>query len=699
MSKIRVLPDHLSNQIAAGEVVERPASVAKELVENAIDAGATSITLDVESGGRRLLKVSDNGEGMIRDDAVLAFERHATSKISKSEDLAAIATLGFRGEALASIASVARVELTTKTAAATAATRVVIEGGKMRDVKDAAHPRGTTITVRDLFFNVPARRKFLRSEATESFHLTNLVTHYALAHPEIALTLTNNGREVLRAAPANDLRERAYQIFGADFLDNLLEVNGGHAQIARVTGFISAPRDRRTSRDAQYLFVNGRFVRDRLISRALSEGYRAVLPHGVYPAALLFIEIPLEEVDVNVHPAKTEVRFRRASAVTDAVREAVRGALASAGFVRAEALPEEPPGPGQTPGQTDSGSSVNSMSAAASQSAINPAAVNPVQAGSFSGFANTRATEAASQPRIDFVDLSTQDEDLLLDEAISSEPDKPDTVRDLDAIMRQELVEQTVSADSPIEIEVAGDDSLDCGGSTPLSQAPLPPPARALSSQRTPNAMPPLNSADKFACEVSVESLSTNIRPLGQLDESFIIATDDEGLLLIDQHVAHERILFDKYRALESARTSESQQLLIPETFDLTPAQAAVFDTVAAELESYGFELMRLSGRTVAIKATPADLPAGEARNMLAEILETVDAEKKGTARETLRDDIAASLACHAAIKVNMTLTPEKMRWLIDRLLKTSSPTTCPHGRPVILRLATRDILKGFHRI
>ncbi|HXL81163.1 MAG TPA: DNA mismatch repair endonuclease MutL [Pyrinomonadaceae bacterium] len=681
MSKIRVLPDHLSNQIAAGEVVERPASVAKELVENAIDAGATSITLDVESGGRRLLKVSDNGEGMIRDDAVLAFERHATSKISKSEDLAAIATLGFRGEALASIASVARVELTTKTEAANAATRVVIEGGKMRDVKDAAHPRGTTVTVRDLFFNVPARRKFLRSEATESFHLTNLVTHYALAHPEIALTLTNNGREVLRAAPANDLRERAYQIFGADFLDNLLEVNGGHPQIARVTGFISAPRDRRTSRDAQYLFVNGRFVRDRLISRALSEGYRAVLPHGVYPAALLFIEIPLEEVDVNVHPAKTEVRFRRAAAVTDAVREAVRGALASAGFVRAEALLEEPPAPGQTPGQTDSDQTVNSMSAAASQSSINPAAVNPVSEGSFSGFANARAPEAALQPRIDFADLSIQDEDLLLNESISSEADTPDTVRDLDTIMRQELAEQTVSPDTAVDLGFEHE-------AAELEQ-----------TKAEASSLPPLNSAHKFAREVSVESLSTNIRPLGQLDESFIIATDDDGLLLIDQHVAHERILFDKYRALESARTSESQQLLIPETFDLTPAQVAVFDTVAAELESYGFELMRLSGRTVAIKAAPADLPAGEARNMLAEVLETVDAEKKGSARETLRDDIAASLACHAAIKVNMSLTPEKMRWLIDRLLKTSSPTTCPHGRPVILRLATRDILKGFHRI
>src|SRR2546425_1798703 len=337
MSKIRVLPDQIVNQIAAGEVVERPASVAKELVENAIDAHATRISIEIEAGGRRLLKGSDDGEGMTRDDAVLAFERHATSKISRSDDLTAIGTLGFRGEALASIASVARVELVTHAEDSAAGTRVVIEGGRMRDVKDAAHPRGTTIVMRDLFFNVPARRKFLRSEATESFHLTNLVTHYALAHPEIAFTLTNNGREILRAPLASDLRERAYQIFGEEFLENLLEVNGGHGQVARVRGYVSAPRDRRTSRDAQYLFVNGRFVRDRLISRALSEGYRAILPHGVYPAALLFIEIPLEEVDVNVHPAKTEVRFRRAAAVADAVREAVRTALASAGYVRADA--------------------------------------------------------------------------------------------------------------------------------------------------------------------------------------------------------------------------------------------------------------------------------------------------------------------------------------------------------------------------
>lgn len=683
MSKIRLLPDHVANQIAAGEVVERPASVAKELVENAIDAGATLISIDVEAGGRRLLKVADDGEGMVHDDALLAFERHATSKIAKSEDLDSISTLGFRGEALASIASVARVELTTRTEDATAATRVVIEGGRMRDVKDAAHPRGTTIIVRDLFFNVPARRKFLRSEATESFHLTNLVTHYALAHPEIAFTLINNGREVLRAAAALDLRERAYQIFGAEFLDNLLEVAGGQPHVARVSGYVSAPRDRRTSRDAQYLFVNGRFVRDRLIGRALSEGYRAILPHGVYPAALLFIDTPLEEVDVNVHPAKTEVRFRRSAAVADAVREAVRGALASAGYARADSR--------ELSAAAGQGFEQRSVATGTTADSVLSTRVQTETATDLSQQPDPWFREAPAQQRgIEFASLGIQDEAMVTEE-IEEPAKKGNTARDLDAILRREIADRQSSANEGITL-ISPAASEGVAGVSPASSANLKQPVPSIQ-------LPPLNSAEKYARPISAESLSPNIRPIGQLDESFIIATDDEGLLLIDQHVAHERILFDKYRALESQRTVESQQLLLPETFDLTPAQVAAFDLVAEELENYGFDLMRLSGRTVAIKATPADLPANEARNMLAEILDTVDAEKQGTARETLRDDIAASLACHAAIKVNMPLAPEKMRWLIDRLLLTSSPTTCPHGRPVILRLATKDILKGFHRI
>ncbi len=667
MSKIRVLPDHISNLIAAGEVVERPASVAKELVENAIDAGAVRVVIDIEAGGRRLLKITDDGEGMTRDDAVLAFERHATSKISKAEDLSAIGTLGFRGEALASIASVARVELITRTEEAPAGTRVVIEGGRMRDVKDAAHPRGTTIAVRDLFFNTPARRKFLRSEATESYHLTNLVTHYALAHAEISFTLMNNGRETLRVAPAQDVRERAYQIFGPQFLDSLLEVNNesseadsgvSFAPIARVRGFVSAPRERRTSRDAQFLFVNGRFVRDRLIGRALSEGYRSILPHGVYPAALLFIEVPLEEVDVNVHPAKTEVRFRRAAAVADAVREAVRAALASAGYAPAIEIKD-------------------SVSVASEATDTGEAAII---AGAAKG-PEASASTPLSTSREAFV-LKPEPQQERIGFGFST-PDETRTMADSAAAAQMNASPLAEKEESDLEPDRLTPDSE--WVRAPVTDAPT--------------ALPPLNSAIKFVREVAVESLSSNIRPLGQLDESFIIATDGEGLLLIDQHVAHERVLFDKYRGLESSRRAESQAMLIPETFDLTPAQASAFDTVEAELESYGFELMRLSGRTVAIKATPADLPASEARNMLAEVLDTVDSEKRGNARATLRDEIAASLACHAAIKVNMPLAAEKMRWLIDRLLLTSSPTTCPHGRPVILRLATKDILKGFHRI
>ena len=431
------------------------------------------------------------------------------------------------------------------------------------------------------------------------------------------------------------------------------------SQIAKVEGFVSAPRERRTSRDAQFLFVNGRFVRDRLIGRAVSEGYRSILPHGVYPVALLFIDVPLEEVDVNVHPAKTEVRFRRAAAVADSVRAAVRAALASAGYAPAAET------------QTSVEFRRDEVGSDADENRITP----------------TDVAETEFPSRIEPLARSAF--------ALRPEPQQERIGFGFATAVQAQLSAEEIAA------------SPETGLSEPLPADPMPV-AKAISDEpvepevspalRSAPSLPPLDSATKFVGEVT-DSLSQNIRPLGQLDESFIIATDDEGLLLIDQHVAHERVLFDKYRALETARQAESQRMLIPETFDLTPAQAAAFDTIAEELESYGFELMRLSGRTVAIKATPADLPASEARNVLSEVLDSIDQEKRGKSREVLRDEIAASLACHSAIKVNMPLAPEKMRWLIDRLLLTSSPTTCPHGRPVILRLTTQDILKGFHRI
>jgi DNA mismatch repair protein MutL len=684
MSKIRVLSDHVANQIAAGEVVERPASVAKELVENAIDAGARRVEVEVGAGGRALLRVADDGEGMTRDDAVLAFERHATSKISTAADLENISTLGFRGEALASIASVARVELVTQAEGEPEGTRVLVEGGRMRDVSPAARPRGTTITVRDLFFNVPARRKFLRSEATESFHLTNLVTHYALAHPEIDFTLTNNGREVLRAGAAADLRERAYQLFGASFLENLLEVGGRDSAVARVRGFVSAPHERRTTRDAQFLFVNGRYVRDRVLTRALSEGYRSVLPHGAYPAALLFVETPPAEVDVNVHPAKTEVRFRRAAAVGDAVREAVRAALGAGGLLRPE------PRPGAAPDAAEWAAG---------------------------GFAGESASEAAGGWEPESGAAAEAPGDAREPREAGAEVGRA-PLDDEDDGARQEAMDfgrTTVGADeSPWRVEVR--EGNPAGGESP---APLPSPgaparARAPRGEESARssggggvdeaggesapALPPLGSLAGFVREVARDALSHDIRPLGQLEESYIVATDPDGLLLIDQHVAHERVLFDQYRRAEAARPAESQNLLVPETLDLTPAQAAAFEEVAEELERYGFSLMRLSGRTVAVRAVPADLPAGGVRSLLAELLDGVEAERRGRTRAAHGETVAAALACRAAVKSRTPLTPEKMRWLIARLLQTSSPTTCPHGRPVILRLSARDIERGFRR-
>lgn len=638
MNKIKVLPDNLANQIAAGEVVERPASVVKELVENAIDAGATRLQIDVELGGRRLMRVSDDGEGMTRDDAILAFERHATSKIRTAEDLARIGTLGFRGEALASIASVGKVELLTKTEIETTATRVTIEGGRLLDVKDAARDRGTTISIRDLFYNTPARRKFMRSEATENYHLAAIVTHYALAHPEIAFTMTNNGREVMRAAPARDLRERAFQLFGAGLLESLLPVEGGREYVARISGFVSAPRERRTTRDAQYFFVNKRFVRDKTIAGGLLEGFRSVLPHGVYPVAFLFLDIPLEEIDVNVHPAKTEIRFRRGEAVKDVIAEAIRSALAKAG-IRGDVSPETE-------------------------------VIRPTQA-------------PRAEPEQGVIDVLPSEPAAVLSPAIAT--NHPATVRTHLATAggyaeaaSSELPPAQTSIDFPVEDITVPESRQTASGYADL---------------------PPVDSAASIAKPIEVADLSAaRIQPLGQLHDSFIIAVDDEGLLLIDQHVAHERILFDKYRKMEADREIESQNLLLPETIDLSPAQSQAFQLIEGDLEQLGFGLMRLSGRTVAIKSIPTDLPASEARNLFAEILDTIELEKRGAPKSTLRADIVASLACRAAIKINMKLTPEKMRWLIDRLLITTSPTTCPHGRPIVLRLSMKDIERGFHR-
>src|SRR5262249_55142020 len=341
MPKIKIMPESLANKIAAGEVVERPASVVKELLENSNDAGAHKIDIETEAGGKRLIRLVDDGEGMTRDDAITAFERHATSKLHSATDLESISTLGFRGEALPSIASVSRLVLRTSTPAQPEGTEVEFNGGKLAAVRDIAWPGGTEVKIRDLFFNVPARRKFLKSDGTESFHITNLVQHYALANPGIAFLLIRDGREVIRTTVASSLRERAYQVLVGPLLEKLNEVSSQSGEI-KIHGLASNPQEQRSSRDAQYFFVNGRFVRDQLIARAVSEAYRSMMPAGTYPAAILFIDLPPAEVDVNVHPAKTEVRFLHEATMIGIVRDAITRAIEASRTVTRLPVPPIP---------------------------------------------------------------------------------------------------------------------------------------------------------------------------------------------------------------------------------------------------------------------------------------------------------------------------------------------------------------------
>lgn len=639
MSKIKVLPDSLANKIAAGEVVERPASVVKELLENALDAGARAISIEVESGGKRLIRIVDDGEGMTRDDAILAFERHATSKLRSAEDLEAITTLGFRGEALPSIAAVSRLFLRTKTPRDNEGTELEFSGGKLVAARDIAWPGGTEIEVRDLFFNVPARRKFLKSDATESVHITSLVQHYALANPQLSFLLINNGRDVIRVSPAQSLKERAYQVLGGALLEKLVEVDSA-ANGLRVVGLASNPQEQRSSRDAQYLFINRRFVRDQLIGRALSEAYRSMMPSGFHAAAVLFIDVPATEVDVNVHPAKTEVRFLHEGTVLAFVRDAV-----------AEALRSTRP--------------VTQVPAAAPKS-------------------REQGTDRKEEPARAWTApaISTQHESGRID--IDPGRDSVYQPSSLIDASRSTAVNAGFAVHTPIDVapEPVRDSFKPDGGVCGQLDAGS------------------VNlGADAKPIELSaLPGLGHGIKPLGQIRDSYIVATDEEGLLLIDQHVAHERVLFEQFRDGRLARAAGLQPLLIPATIDLSPAEIEAFNEVQTELEGMGIETMQLSGRTIAIKTTPAGLGSADVMAVVREVLTIVERDRRGFTIERIRDGIAAELACKAAIKVNMPLTSDKMQWLIDELMKTQNPMTCPHGRPILMRMGLRDIERGFKR-
>jgi DNA mismatch repair protein MutL len=658
MSRIRILPEAVANRIAAGEVVERPASVVKELLENALDAGAKTIRVEVEAGGKRMIRVIDDGHGMTHDDALLAFERHATSKLRSADDLLSIATLGFRGEAMPTIAAVSRLLLETRAEEEAEGTRVEFAGGKLVSVKPAGLPIGTTVSVADLFYSVPARRRFLKSETTELGHIASLVTHYALANPGRQFVLTTPTQQIVDCAPTERLADRVYQLFGRQSFDELVEIPAVSAAFraaitepelepeeekARITvfGFTSRPDVQRPNRNGIYVFVNRRLVRDRLILHAIHEAYRNILPGNVFPATLLFLEMPCDEVDVNVHPAKIEVRFRRSQFVHDFTRDAIRQALMGARPI--------------------------ASFAAAAAAGTSPQAA-PGVASSAYGAAAPDAAGASLVPR---------------------------------AII-------------PTIEEIGVGSGVGSDGGFDLTAAPLRPveqrfsfePGAAFGAVTAPAEPAGPNWAANFASPSSDVPARlphpdeiTDLKPLGQVSSSFIVAVNGEGLWLVDQHVAHERVLFEQHLEARRAGKVESQRMLMPMILELSPRQLVIYEKIAEELSANGFEVEPMGPRSVAIQAVPAGVAAGDGEKLLTEILDGIERENAAISIETLQAKIAASTACHAAIKVNMPLDQTKMEWLLGALAKTDCPMSCPHGRPVVLRYSVKEIERAFHRI
>ena len=669
MGRIHVLSETVANQIAAGEVVERPASVVKEMLENSLDAAATRIKISVEAGGKKLIQITDNGCGMVRDDAMLAFERHATSKIKNADDLLSVSTLGFRGEALPSIASVSRLRLETRAAEEPSGTVVEINGGKIARVEEAGLPLGTSITVRDLFFNVPARKKFLKAESTELSHIASLVTHYALAHPDKHFELHSAANAMLVAPPVGGYSERVYQVFGKETLDQLIPVAARQALERvglpqpppwrrreeeedslpkdpgemRIHGFVSKPEIQKLNRNSIFIFVNGRLIRDRLVQHGLTEAYRNIIPPSVYPVVLLFLELPPAEVDVNVHPSKTEVRFRQQTAMHDFVRDSIRAALMKArpvpqfvAEIRAHATASQ----ALTPGSAWKG---------------------PLDGLPAPGF---------GLPENSGFNLQAQ-------------------------------LQPPVSARLQFEGAIAVEGNAAIPVARGLENLPIASGLAATAATRGMDAVPDHGCAPALEVgeeEPTLSSLGT-LRPLGQIRNSFILAVNEDGLWIVDQHVAHERVLFERVLRQRAAQKVESQRLLMPIVLELSPAQQAVFTEISDELAHNGFEAEPFGARSVAVKVAPAGLETSAVEHMLHELLDQFSREEQSLNLEKVRTRIAASIACHAAIKVNMHLEQNKMEWLLVELAKTEHPMSCPHGRPVVLRYSVKDIQKAFKRI
>ena len=613
MGKIHRLPSDLANQIAAGEVVERPASVVKELVENAIDAGATRLQIHVELGGKKQIRVQDNGEGMDPDDARLALERHATSKIRRADDLGAITTLGFRGEALPSIASVSHFVLRTRARGQQTATEVRVNGGVVSAVAEIGAPEGTLIEVDDLFYNLPARRKFLKADSAESAQVSKITTQLALAYPDVGFTLTSAARTVLQCPPAKNLRERLFQLYGerADLLEIRKDAGG-----LQLVGFIAALAEQGPTRGPQNVFINRRIVKDRTIAHAILDAYRTASIKERSPEVHLFITMPPDALDVNVHPTKAEVRFREQSLVHEVVRRAFMEALGQGGVPQ---LQLQSGVPGAAQGTTPA----------------LPGVFAPFRGGGSlpgmlaSGYYPNRWVPGAAT---------------------------------------------VISARAPIPTVEASAASIAIGATGAGAGNPGSPSADASSGMRP-------------------------LIPLGQFRDTFIIAVDDEGVAIIDQHVAHERVLFERVMEKLTRGRLDSQRLLVPLLIDLPPAAHQALASRLPELERLGFEVDGFGTATIRVTSVPALLALEDSTKAIHALAEDLEGLDRGAPVEDALKRIAATMACHAAVKANYPLTYEKMTHILEELRATAYSTVCPHGRPVMLRLTRRELEKNFDRI
>lgn len=650
MPHIIQLDRHVADLIAAGEVVERPASAVKELVENAVDAGATQITVEVQNGGMTFLRVTDNGCGIAPEDAPTAFLRHATSKIRTKEDLAAIGTLGFRGEALAAISSVSRIDLLTKTAEADGVS-LHLEGGVVTSQQPAGCPQGTTILVRDLFFNTPARMKFMKSDSAESSAIAAVVQQQALAHPEISFRLIRDGETQLQTSGDGERLAAIYTVFGRELAKNMLAVNGTWEKF-HVTGYITKPTATRGNRALQYFFLNGRFIRSRLLSAALEEAYRNQMMTGRFPACVLELQMPLEAVDVNVHPAKTEVKFLNERAVFDAVHYAALSTLSNASGRVAMQMPKSPAPDAQpaAPQQT-----ARPAERPAARPAVNPNFYQTMQAGEY-------RRQAGAQPRT----------------VLASQVQYPTrTPKPVEPAMPP--VEKAPSPIAPPQPEPV--------------VAPVKPAAKA---EPEPAAIPKEPApAPAEPEQLALDLPEQTFRLIGEAFDSYLIAEQGESVLFIDKHAAHERILFEKLKAEEHPIVS--QELMAPVSAELTREEAATVLENTEILGKCGFEVADFGDGDVLIRQIPCDVDEKDAVSLLQELAADLLAGKT-LAPETLRDNLLHTIACKAAIKAGWHTEGAEAAHLVAEILSRTDIKYCPHGRPVCIELTKSQLERQFKR-